>query len=1160
MAAPFPQFKQSNLMNRLLEKVKDIVEVRTYPSLHDFLADPRATLDGYHFTDITSDLMAKWIDRVADAKPGRGAAMAMAGFRGVGKSHFLAVMGALVSQPDLRQHITDIHVLTTAQQLSRRHSPVSYVRRGSGSTLVEELRSAIALTTGVNIRDLGTSLEEALDFAAKSTNDMPFVLLIDTLRDREVHVTRDDGPTLSEIAEAAKSRGMIVGLALDDDIAGADGMNSSIASSYMIDFLDQEHLFKILNAYVFAKREQMRPVLHDIYESYRSSFPGFKWSENRFIALYPLHPAILEIAPFVRLYLHEFALLGFASDAGVKILARPANSLIGIDEVFDNVERELRTVSELKEAFSAFDELDRTLIAQMPVMKRHEAKLILKGLFLLSLNDESIDAQELSSAMLIKDQPIAGYSNIEEVLRRFAETLPESISASDAIGRATKFGFRLARKDDLNSALASIDSSVSDDVIRTILRKQTVEKFSDFVMPPDESSFKCELVWRGGKRRGEIVWPCSEGTNIEATETPLDWTLYINSSSETVSDTTDGTVLQWQLAALTDDEGETIRRFHLLQTDAGIRDKFRDLIPTATHAHSIAIEKIWQRIFMVDGRFLVDNEELVLNEEARSCHSILQLLTSVTAEVFEARFPEHPEFKRTLGKTEVSQLTGHLFGGARSVTPAINDLTGSFAVPLGLVRDVNGTYLPLGEGELEEIPIIRDAILDPSFESRELIPIGEISERMRRRPYGFPLEAQHLMLASLVAQRRFEFVTSAGNRIHHRSLDLQIIWDDIVAVARPSENNYSHERLITWAAMLTGDKSLSSLPSSDIEIKVPEALERWLKAWNEHAILSQFDLLSDERLNARIWRVYASVNKTFGAVADAIKDLLNVDQTLEQCLQNIADAFCDSEAEFDYKQKGLAILREAVESAPNRDDVYRYLLDCDAVGDVNIAHLRLSLMESLSIGQFDQPADFESQWLAFKRRYVEAYSIRHDEVMQGSNRTKLDEFLSLDLWSKFTELSTIRLFGKESMERASNIIRDLRRLQCQADVRSILEVQPTCICGFDLAKADEGNVLIGRLSGVVQEGLGEFSRRLSESSDKLEELLDGAAHTRMKEAVRDPLNLSTADIQILKMATRGFSPIPNKRPSYDFASSESLSDILLEHELVRVKEIIEVPT
>src|SRR5207302_885213 len=162
--------------------------------------------------------------------------------------------------------------------------------------------------------------------------------------------------------------GIFVGIALDDDIAGADGLNSSIASSFAIDYLDQEHLYKIVNAHIFAKHEQMRAVLHDIYLSYRESLPGFRWREHRISSLYPLHPAILEIAPFVRLYLQDFALLGFAAEAGVKILGRPANSLIGLDEVFDSIETRLRSVGELREALIAYDSLDREVVAKAPVM------------------------------------------------------------------------------------------------------------------------------------------------------------------------------------------------------------------------------------------------------------------------------------------------------------------------------------------------------------------------------------------------------------------------------------------------------------------------------------------------------------------------------------------------------------------------------------------------------------------------------------------------------------------------------------------------------------------------------------------------------------------------------------------------------------------------
>src|SRR5258708_8295467 len=103
-------------MKRVEEKVKDIVEVCPFTSLRDFAADPALTLAGYHFTDITSDLMGKWLDRVSSVKPGQGAAFALAGFRGVGKSHFIPLMAAIASLPDLRVRLFDQHVLSSADR------------------------------------------------------------------------------------------------------------------------------------------------------------------------------------------------------------------------------------------------------------------------------------------------------------------------------------------------------------------------------------------------------------------------------------------------------------------------------------------------------------------------------------------------------------------------------------------------------------------------------------------------------------------------------------------------------------------------------------------------------------------------------------------------------------------------------------------------------------------------------------------------------------------------------------------------------------------------------------------------------------------------------------------------------------------------------------
>src|SRR5262245_21648515 len=104
-------------MKRIQEKIKDLIDVRPYKRLTSYLEDPAQTLSSYYFTDDTANLMALWLDAVADVQPGNGAARALAGHRGVGKSHFLAALGAIVSQPELRSRVTEAHVAASAQGL-----------------------------------------------------------------------------------------------------------------------------------------------------------------------------------------------------------------------------------------------------------------------------------------------------------------------------------------------------------------------------------------------------------------------------------------------------------------------------------------------------------------------------------------------------------------------------------------------------------------------------------------------------------------------------------------------------------------------------------------------------------------------------------------------------------------------------------------------------------------------------------------------------------------------------------------------------------------------------------------------------------------------------------------------------------------------------------
>ena len=73
-------------------------------------------------------------------------------------------------------------------------------------------------------------------------------------------------------------------------------------------------------------------------------------------------------------------------------MGRPANSLIGLDEVFDKSERALRKIEELKEGFAAYDKLNAEVVSTVPVMQRLQAKLVLKALLLLSLDGQGTSA------------------------------------------------------------------------------------------------------------------------------------------------------------------------------------------------------------------------------------------------------------------------------------------------------------------------------------------------------------------------------------------------------------------------------------------------------------------------------------------------------------------------------------------------------------------------------------------------------------------------------------------------------------------------------------------------------------------------------------------------------------------------------------------------
>jgi hypothetical protein len=433
-------------MKRIQDKIKDLVEPQTFEQVGDYAEDPAQALAAYRFTDVTSDLLSRWLHVLANLPPGRGAAYALAGPRGVGKSHTLSVFGALVGSERLRQGAEDANVASSAEKLAGRRFSVVRVERGTRSSLVEELAVAFAAFFGGSETQWGGHPAEVLAVAASRAAGETLVVIVDTDFNRPARVSRDDGPVLAALATAADDLSAFVALALDDDIAGADGANVALAGAFRIDYLDPENLYRVADQFVLRKRPKVGDTLREIYQDLRANVQDFNWSQQRFASVYPVHPLVAEVSAGVRLYVPSFAFLPFAATSAARATSRPALALVLLDEVFEATEEELRRHAELRNAFTAYDHLTERCIGLMPIMQRYRARLILKSLLILSLDGRGATPREMCAALLISDEAEGrdAAKHAGETLTHFARSAaPGSLDVGAEPSGDVRYRFRL---------------------------------------------------------------------------------------------------------------------------------------------------------------------------------------------------------------------------------------------------------------------------------------------------------------------------------------------------------------------------------------------------------------------------------------------------------------------------------------------------------------------------------------------------------------------------------------------------------------------------------------------------------------------------------------------------------------------------------------------
>ncbi len=1097
-------------MKRTPDKIKDFVQPQAFDEVQNYANDPARALAAYRFTDATSDLFGRWLDGLADLSRNKGSARALAGLRGVGKSHALAVFAALTASPDLRRSVTDAHVAASAGRLLNRRYRVAQVERGTRATLMEELCAAFAAAFG------GTEVEWKDDprrmlTLAVSMSEGPLVIVIDTALGREDRVRRDDGPLLSELAEASQQLTAFIALALDDDIEGADGANVALSSAFQIDYLDPEHLYRIADLYLFRKTPRSRAALHGFYNKLREAVPGFNWNELRFTELYPVHPLVAEIAHAVRLYAPKFAFLPFAAEAVARATNRPALSLVLLDEVFDKTEHDLRRAEDLKASFIAYDYLATHAVNSLPVMQRLHAKLILKGLFIISLDDRGATARELGAAMLLYDQtrPEALIKQIETTLQLFARTAPQGAlqsSVEDGVDAAEiRYRFNVGRGAAFESALAEAVGrlTVSEAELGALLRIVPRARFTDWPLASDGDESQTEeadfnLVWRGTQRRGRLLWGNSGRTDQQSAVTQraeaYDWQIQMllpGASLESVTSNSPAEDAQvgderassaasiiWQPANLSAEETETLRRLIALRSSDALLADYAETASAAEAQYIQHAERIWTRLYLDEGAlWMSTSSKQAFTDEARGASTLANVLEAMLASEIEALYPQHPFFPSALDETEVSQLVGGLFGGANQSAANVQELARLFAEPLGLASLRGCLYtLEVGDQALKQ-PWVREVIAMTDDAEGEVVELATIHHQLRREPYGLLHEAQRLILAALVAQRRIELVTNTGDRITHRTLDGTLLWSEISGVARAATLLHSSAELTAWACLLTDQPKLRTIANPEARETVRGALSAWLEEWRERALLEKFEALPDEGLTISAWQLSVAVRKSFEAAAESLEALLADNITLEEALQRIADAFGDSTDGFAARQKQLAQLIGYTEGLVEREQARTYLAMAEPTTEEEIESARRELLmltdDVHTLFDHHSCERFNLLWREFHSRYIEHYAAAHALASSATNvdQQRVATLMRGDEWREFEALSQLSIVNRAYWEKAVDLIDRARETRCRLPVGQLLNERPACHCSFRLAHAATAPQLVMlTLADIVRRG------------------------------------------------------------------------------------------
>ena len=1127
-----------------MRQVKSYVELQNYNEITSF-SEPERVISSFLITDQLSNLASRIIADLSSPRQSTTngelpSLHIITGQRGVGKSHLLAFLKAIIGNKNHRSLIADSNILNAIGYFGDKPLTTIEINFAGFEHEPFEARLRAALCTTLKQAsyfddEKWAAAIEGEQVFEQALGALPLgaqiILFVDNLSQRwrvAPQQAESDLDWLALLARQSVSLPLRALVVRDEEGAGSDGNPSTYAIP--IDQINQ-----IISRKVLRKTPQQIKELEEVHNSILQLLPTFSHSSAELAASYPVHPVISELSGYFRQAAQSFSLPSFAAASAGRVMSRPATSLVTPDEIFDKYEYEFRKYEPMAADFKLYDQIISGAISKLPVSERLWAKLVLKTFFLFSVAGKPATAQQLTNAQMlyIEGSPLDGYEKVSRILETFVQHCPEAINVN---GVGTNCGYILSSASSSDSnievELAKLSREIPSDDPRlsNALFNFGTGIFSDFaclISFPyvEEPSFEREFIWRGSYFTSEVSLSNNFSSAAKWKLKVLPFTLA--EEGKKIEVLHDPETLYWHPGVIKNKTSlsplKKILGLNELVSSKGfnpglMNDEFEKTKETLLQE----VQELFKQQYLSEGKFsfLQDSEPINMlvadaGDFTSTSISFADFLPLAFDGLLSTFLPHHPEFKTLPTEDDVQRIFSEFFGDEDLRNQEeTQKLVAQFAVPLGLVTQQNEKYqLDIFNSGSAAQPFVQAVLglIDHQAEESGIaaVSLRPLQEAMSQAPYGLTKTAFQIVLGALIESKLIELINDdTGEKFTKENLKQIGSLEVYTSIQRTQSVSYPPNVIADWARNITGNPDLPPPLTPDSENKIRSALKIWLADWEAEKLSERFEAMPMELLTLTSWRALEISKQRFARASALVEAAVEERVDIGTALSRIADIFGFDKSAMRRTQDDMKGLIGFLNWMPSFTSLRNYLLAAEPTSDQQIEQLRaelsLQVLESKHLLDPDSRHALEIKFSEYRKRYSESYSASHEaNVGPTANRELISGFCASGEWQQFRMLMNLKLEGGSFERDAQMMLNMAQETRCDLPVMELLQHQPQCCCSFRLHRKVHLGSLLEALKSIASAASTYYSlaiwRHRSELRNKVKEIDDQALQFELED-------------------------------------------------------------